>query len=207
MIRWSVLAIMAITAVGPRSCQSQDMDLIICPDGQKPIPDTFCGRGPNRVDCSDDEFCFIHPTDRFAVCCPNENNDQSSKETCCDPRAGPGGCPDANGSFEGCWDEGGYCCTDGRWHVDYGDGSNNCNDNSLEDAKPCECNDFACCVYIGGELKGTVQCYDALSGKTFSQGGEDEEEEEEEEAVTSSAVIVKGCTVFIMLWPLLCCHY
>ena len=48
---------------------------IICPDGQKPIPNTFCGRGPNRVDCGEEEFCFVDPTDRFAVCCPNENNE------------------------------------------------------------------------------------------------------------------------------------
>eukprot|EP00561_Arcocellulus_cornucervis_P012553 CAMPEP_0185800518 /NCGR_PEP_ID=MMETSP1322-20130828/923_1 /TAXON_ID=265543 /ORGANISM="Minutocellus polymorphus, Strain RCC2270" /LENGTH=244 /DNA_ID=CAMNT_0028496159 /DNA_START=133 /DNA_END=868 /DNA_ORIENTATION=+ len=53
---------------------------IICPDGQKPIPNTFCGRGPNRVDCGEEDFCFIDPTDRFAVCCPNENNDLKEEQ-------------------------------------------------------------------------------------------------------------------------------
>ena len=53
---------------------------IICPDGQKPIPNTFCGRGQNRVDCGEEEFCFIDPTDRFAVCCPNENNDLKEEQ-------------------------------------------------------------------------------------------------------------------------------
>jgi len=53
---------------------------IICPDGQKPIPNTFCGRGPNRVDCGEEEFCFIDPTDRFAVCCPNEDNDLKEEQ-------------------------------------------------------------------------------------------------------------------------------
>jgi len=53
---------------------------IICPDGQKPIPNTFCGRGPNRVDCGEEEFCFIDPTDRFAVCCPNENNEPREEQ-------------------------------------------------------------------------------------------------------------------------------
>ncbi|XP_060079100.1 fibrillin-2-like [Ylistrum balloti] len=30
----------------------------------------FCGRGPHSVTCPSDTNCTIHPTDRFAVCCP-----------------------------------------------------------------------------------------------------------------------------------------
>ena len=55
----------------------------ICLDGQAPIPDTFCGRGPDRADCAvDTEYCLIHPTDLCAVCCPNsESPGQSESET------------------------------------------------------------------------------------------------------------------------------
>lgn len=57
---------------------------------------------------------------------------------CCDPMEGPGGCPDASGSFDRCWDEGGYCCSDGRWYADDGGGGNNCQSNGLEDSNACE---------------------------------------------------------------------
>jgi len=56
---------------------------------------------------------------------------------CCNPAAGPGGCPDENGSFENCWDEGGYCCSDGNWYADPGDGSGNCQDKQLIDSDAC----------------------------------------------------------------------
>jgi len=56
---------------------------------------------------------------------------------CCDPETGPGGCPDQNGSFDRCWREGGYCCSDGNWYVSDGGGGNNCQDNQLENSKTC----------------------------------------------------------------------
>jgi len=56
---------------------------------------------------------------------------------CCDPVNGPGGCPDENGSFDHCWDEGGYCCSDGNWYANDGGGGNNCQDNQLENSKAC----------------------------------------------------------------------
>jgi len=171
-----------------------DNNPIVCPDGQDSIPNTFCGRGNNRVDCAADEFCFIEPADRFAVCCPNPENccdpdaydsswewgnyccsdgnwyavdgsgggncqdkqltqsvacpsipaqgntgdDLTEMEIkCCDPENGPGGCPDENGSFDRCWDEGGYCCSDGNWYADNGDGGGNCLDNQLTQSVAC----------------------------------------------------------------------
>ena len=30
----------------------------------------FCGQGPSRQECPEDYECSIHPTDRWAVCCP-----------------------------------------------------------------------------------------------------------------------------------------
>ena len=42
---------------------------IICPDGRTAITNTFCGRGPARRDCDEGQFCYVHPTDAFAVCC------------------------------------------------------------------------------------------------------------------------------------------
>lgn len=65
---------------------------------------------------------------------------------------GPGGCPDSNGDFNACWDEGGYCCSDDSWYADAGDGSNNCMDNGLDEGIPCECEDYECCVFVGGTL-------------------------------------------------------
>lgn len=35
----------------------------------KPLPNVFCGRGPNRQDCPSGYFCKIDPVDRFAICC------------------------------------------------------------------------------------------------------------------------------------------
>mmetsp|Transcript_7272 Transcript_7272/g.15884 ORF Transcript_7272/g.15884 Transcript_7272/m.15884 type:complete len:429 (+) Transcript_7272:259-1545(+) len=142
-------------------------ETVRCPDGQKGIPNTFCGRGPNRVDCKEDEFCNIDPADRYAFCCPNTK--------CCDPKLGPGGCPDSTGSFNGCWDEGGYCCADGKWYADAGDGSNNCQDNGLEDSQPCDCTDYNCCVHIGGNVfmdktpNPQRYCSDPTSEKAFPE--------------------------------------
>ena len=72
--------------------------------------------------------------------------------SCCDRMQGPGGCPDSNGDFNACWDEGGYCCSDDSWYADAGDGSNNCMDNGLDEGIPCECEDYECCVFVGGSL-------------------------------------------------------
>lgn len=211
------------TPTTDRDCGEQDYfdnSPIICPGGEDPIPDTFCGRGVDRADCASDEFCFIEPADRFAVCCPYPENccdpeayepsewgsfccsdgnwypvdgsgggncngegllasvacpavesgenlggnvtqvvgnmtpnaEPTVKPTgnvtevdgnvtevvkCCDPEAGPGGCPDENGSFDRCWDEGGFCCSDGKWYANSGAGGNNCQDNQLEDSQAC----------------------------------------------------------------------
>lgn len=122
---------------------NEEIYAIICPDGRESIPDTFCGRGPGRVDCDEGHFCFIDPTDRFAVCClevePVVMNPSTSLDEvkCCDPLEGPGGCPDASGSFDRCWDEGGFCCSDGLWYANNGAGANNCQDNGLVDSMPC----------------------------------------------------------------------
>ena len=173
------------TPTTDRDCGEPDYyetNPIVCPDGQDPIPDTFCGRGLNRSNCAEDKFCFIEPADRFAVCCPYPENccdsdahdasvwewgnyccsdgnwyavDGSGGGTCqerqlqdsvacpsvsvkcCDPETGPGGCPDENGSFDRCWDEGGFCCSDGNWYANDGAGGNNCQDNQLEDSQAC----------------------------------------------------------------------
>jgi len=171
-----------------------DNNSIVCPDGQDPIPNTFCGRGNNRADCADDEFCFTETADRFAVCCPNPEEccdpdaydsswewgnyccsdgnwyavdgsgggncldkqltqsvacpstaakgdtggDLTEMEIkCCDPENGPGGCPDENGSFDRCWDEGGYCCSDGGWYHNESDGGGNCLDKQLIQSIAC----------------------------------------------------------------------
>eukprot|EP00571_Detonula_confervacea_P010462 CAMPEP_0172304948 /NCGR_PEP_ID=MMETSP1058-20130122/6286_1 /TAXON_ID=83371 /ORGANISM="Detonula confervacea, Strain CCMP 353" /LENGTH=800 /DNA_ID=CAMNT_0013016355 /DNA_START=32 /DNA_END=2431 /DNA_ORIENTATION=- len=120
--------------------------MVPCPDGQDSIPNTYCGRGPNRADCGTDEFCHVEAADSFAVCCPSVNDNDSKGDnpdvvinllSCCDPERGPGGCPDANGSFDNCWDEGGFCCSDGNWYAHNGDGGNNCKDHQLEDSQAC----------------------------------------------------------------------
>ena len=64
-------------------------------------------------------------------------SDAQSTENCCDPAKGPGGCPDTNGSFDNCWDEGGFCCSDGNWYAYPGDGSGNCQDKQLGDSQAC----------------------------------------------------------------------
>ena len=121
----------------PRSTAA-DNDSIVCPDGQNSIPNTFCGRGVDRADCAEDQSCYIDPADRFAVCCPPPlAGEKSDIKKCCDPEAGPGGCPDANGRFDRCWDEGGYCCSDGRWYANESDGSGTCGDKQLEDSTAC----------------------------------------------------------------------
>merc|ERR1712161_99817 len=56
---------------------------------------------------------------------------------CCDPEVGPGGCPDENGSFDNCWDEGGFCCSDGKWYANDGAGGSNCADNQPGDSQAC----------------------------------------------------------------------
>ncbi|XP_031563420.1 uncharacterized protein LOC116298966 isoform X2 [Actinia tenebrosa] len=33
--------------------------------------DMYCGRGPLHVDCLEGSYCHIHPTDKFAKCCPD----------------------------------------------------------------------------------------------------------------------------------------
>lgn len=88
---------------------------------------SFCGKNatiipvndatPEQVRCPESSpFCVKtkRESNLYIVC--------SSKVThCCAPEEGPGGCPDGDGSFNDCWDEGGYCCSDGTWYGDNGD--------------------------------------------------------------------------------------
>ena len=46
---------------------------IICPDGRTSIPNTHCGR--DGKECDEGQFCHVHPTDHFAVCCRNDEED------------------------------------------------------------------------------------------------------------------------------------
>ena len=63
--------------------------------------------------------------------------DGAPKVQCCDPAVGPGGCPDANGSFDSCWDEGYYCCSNGSWYAHTSDGTGDCQGKQLEDSLAC----------------------------------------------------------------------
>ena len=42
------------------------------------FPTPSVARGPNRADCVEGQFCHIHPTDVFAVCCLNPVDDGES---------------------------------------------------------------------------------------------------------------------------------
>ena len=46
---------------------------IICPDERTPIPNTYCGR--DGKECDEGQFCHVHPTDKYAVCCRNDEED------------------------------------------------------------------------------------------------------------------------------------
>ena len=50
-----------------------------CPDGDSSLPEQsssggykFCGRGPGREECGRGFYCEIHPSDRYAICCPGK---------------------------------------------------------------------------------------------------------------------------------------
>eukprot|EP00571_Detonula_confervacea_P015343 CAMPEP_0172300832 /NCGR_PEP_ID=MMETSP1058-20130122/2841_1 /TAXON_ID=83371 /ORGANISM="Detonula confervacea, Strain CCMP 353" /LENGTH=184 /DNA_ID=CAMNT_0013010743 /DNA_START=191 /DNA_END=742 /DNA_ORIENTATION=+ len=110
------------TTTTDRDCGEPDYfdnNPIVCPDGQDPIPDTLCGRSINRADCANDEFCFIEPADRFAVCCPYPEN-------CCDPEA-----------YDSSWEWGSFCCSDGNWYAIDGSGGGNCSDQGLTKSVFC----------------------------------------------------------------------
>lgn len=87
--------------------------------------------------CGEGEVCSANYCGGCnAVCEPADD-----LVNCCDPDAGTGGCPDEKGSFDNCWDEGGYCCSDGGWYADPGDGSGNCQDKQLDDSEACTTSD------------------------------------------------------------------
>eukprot|EP00580_Thalassiosira_gravida_P010170 CAMPEP_0201642412 /NCGR_PEP_ID=MMETSP0493-20130528/26177_1 /ASSEMBLY_ACC=CAM_ASM_000838 /TAXON_ID=420259 /ORGANISM="Thalassiosira gravida, Strain GMp14c1" /LENGTH=296 /DNA_ID=CAMNT_0048116583 /DNA_START=20 /DNA_END=913 /DNA_ORIENTATION=- len=120
--RGSGAALCLSTPTTDRDCGEPeyfDNNPIVCPDGQDPIPNTFCGRGNNRADCAAGEFCFIEPADRFAVCCPNPEN-------CCDPDA-----------YDSSWEWGNYCCSDSNWYAVDGSGGGNCLDKQLAQSVAC----------------------------------------------------------------------
>jgi hypothetical protein len=61
-----------------------------CKNGQAPLKDYFCGRGPNRQDCPSTHECIIAPNDAYAVCCRRD------KEAVTKPvktTEKPGSCP------------------------------------------------------------------------------------------------------------------
>jgi len=49
---------------------------ITCPDGRDYIPNTYCGR--DRVECDEGQFCHVHPTDLYAVCCHVKEEDDDT---------------------------------------------------------------------------------------------------------------------------------
>ena len=74
----------------------------------------------------------MHPTDH-----------DSPEVQCCNPNDDPSiNCPDIYGSYDNCWDEGGYCCSDGNWYADPGDGSGSCMDWGLVDSEACPFTDM-----------------------------------------------------------------
>lgn len=54
-------------------------DPIICPDGRTSIPNTYCGR--DGIECNEGQFCHVHPTDKFAVCCHVKEEDGTPSPT------------------------------------------------------------------------------------------------------------------------------
>ncbi|CAF1305397.1 unnamed protein product, partial [Rotaria sordida] len=60
---------------GRSTCQCKQSP---CENGQAPLSDHFCGRGPNSTNCPSGSVCIIAPNDVYAVCCPS--NQQSAAE-------------------------------------------------------------------------------------------------------------------------------
>ena len=58
-------------------------DTIICPDGRDSIPNTYCGR--DGVECDEGQFCHVHPTDLYAVCCHEKGEDNPPTDHTKDP--------------------------------------------------------------------------------------------------------------------------
>jgi len=114
---------------------------ILCPDYQEPVNGTFCGIGPNRKDCGDEEFCYVDYIDRFAVCCANPKN-------CCDT-------VQYNNSVGG-W--GSSCCSDGNWYPSDPTGGNVCLSKELTSTQSCRSG--YCCN------KGSWYTANGTEGKT-----------------------------------------
>jgi len=72
----------------------------ICDDGQAPLADYFCGRGPNRRDCPSSHHCVIAPNDAYAVCCPHRQ--QKDIEMVAPSAEKPGSCPPPSGKIGIC---------------------------------------------------------------------------------------------------------
>ena len=118
-------------------------------------------------------FCFEQIFDPINPC--STTFELELTNNCCIVEDGPGGCPDSNGNFQNCWDEGGYCCSDNLWYSDHGDGSNNCLDNNLTNGIICDCTTIDCCKYVGGTIimketsnnAGPICVYTTFDGRTL----------------------------------------
>lgn len=56
-----------------KGCSTCECKESPCENGQAPLDDYFCGRGPNRRECPSTHQCMIAPNDAYAVCCPATN--------------------------------------------------------------------------------------------------------------------------------------
>ncbi len=54
------------------SCPTCKCNESPCGNGQAPLDDFFCGRGPNSRACPSTHECIIAPDDGYAVCCPRQ---------------------------------------------------------------------------------------------------------------------------------------
>ncbi|UJR27981.1 hypothetical protein I4U23_009239 [Adineta vaga] len=62
-----------VDETGCKTCQCKKPSQVstrTCRDGQAPLEDYFCGRGPNRRECPSTHYCSIAANDAYAVCCP-----------------------------------------------------------------------------------------------------------------------------------------
>ena len=69
-----------------------------CRNGQTPLPNYFCGRGPTHQDCPSGYNCIIAPNDAYAVCCPRCKKAVTKPPT---PTEKPGSCPKPSSDMAG----------------------------------------------------------------------------------------------------------